>query len=458
MLTIFGKPSRRGGWCDGTTRRDFLTIGGTLLGGALALPNLLAAESRSGIRASHRSVINVYLPGGPPHQDMWDLKPDAPPEIRGEFNPIKTNVPGIDIGEHFPMMAKMMDKFIVIRSITGSSGDHDAYQCMTGHRREPQKPGYWPSMGAWVSKVQGPVNRSVPPHLTLMYRTGEQRWGDPGDGGFLGLAHAPFRLVGGSKDKGLKSDNMVLKGMTLDRLQDRVGLMKAFDDMNRQLDTRNVMEGMDAFNEQALGILTSSKLVEALDLSKEKPEVLARYGVDDPAFERDGAPRMVRNFCAARRLVEAGARVVSLNFTRWDWHGPDGKNFVQGRKDMPLLDRAVTALVTDLCERGLDQDVSVVVWGEFGRTPKINKDAGRDHWPQVSCALLAGGGMKTGQVIGATNRLGEHAVKRPVTHQEVFATLYHNLGIDLGPVREFDPNGRPQYPVEPGTEPLREVI
>jgi hypothetical protein len=457
MLTIFGKPSRTGGWCDGVSRRDFLTIGGTLLGGALALPRLLAAEARTGIRASHRSIINVFLPGGPPHQDMWDLKPDAPPEIRGEFHPIRTNVPGIDIGEHFPRMAKMMDRFIVIRSITGSAGDHDAYQCMTGHRREPQKPGYWPSLGAWVSKVQGPVNRSVPPHLSLMYRTGEQRWGDPGDGGFLGLAHAPFRLNGG-KGKNLKSDNMVLKDMTLDRLQDRVGMRKAFDALNRQLDTRGVMDGMDAFTEQALGILTSSKLVEALDLSKEKPEVLERYGVDDPAFERDGAPRMVRNFCVARRLAEAGARVISLNFSRWDWHGPDGKNFVQGRKDMPLLDRAVTALVTDLHERGLEQDVSVVVWGEFGRTPKINKDAGRDHWPQVSCALLAGGGMRTGQVIGATNRLGEHAVKRPVTHQEVFATLYHNLGIDLGPVREFDPNGRPQYPVEPGTEPIREVI
>ena len=218
------------------------------------------------------------------------------------------------------------------------------------------------------------------------------------------------------------------------------------------------MDGMDAFNQQALGILTSSKLVDALDLSKEDPKVLARYGVDDPAFERDGAPRMVRNFCLARRLVEAGARVVTMNFSRWDWHGPDGKNFVQGRKDMPLLDQAVSALVTDLHERGLDKDVSVVVWGEFGRTPQINKDAGRDHWPQVSCALLAGGGMKTGQVIGETNRLAEYAVKRPVTHQEIFATLYTNLGLNLSQVRVFDPNGRPQYLVEPDVQPMKELI
>jgi hypothetical protein len=308
-----------------------------------------------------------------------------------------------------------------------------------------------------VSKVQGAADKAMPPHLTLMYRTGEQRWGYPGDGGFLGMAHAPFRLVGG-KENNLQSDGMVLKDITLNTLQDRVGLNQAFDKFDRRLDCQGVMEGMDAFNQQAFGILTSSKLKDALDLSKERPEVLERYGVDDSAFERDGAPRMVRNFCLARRLVEAGARVVTMNFSRWDWHGPDGKNFVQGRKDMPLLDRAVTALVTDLHERGLQNDVSVVVWGEFGRTPRINKEAGRDHWPQVSCALLAGGGMKTGQVIGATNRLGEHAVKRPVTHQEVFATLYTNIGLNLNDVRIFDPNGRPQYLVDDDAQPIKELL
>ncbi len=457
MLTIFGQPSRTGGFCDGVTRRDFLTIGGTVVGGALALPRLLAAEAKAGIKSSHRAVINVYLPGGPPHIDMWDLKPDAPPEIRGEFKPIKTNVPGIEIGEHFPLLAKMMDKFVVIRSLVGSSGDHAAYQCMTGRKPEPQRPGFWPALGSWVSKVHGPVNKAIPPHLTLMYPTGERRWGDPGNGGFLGMAHAPFRLVGGAGKK-MKSDNMTLQGVTLEQLNDRVRLMKAFDSLDRKIDQRGTMDGIDAFNQQALGILTSSQLVEALDLSKEKPEVLARYGTDDPAFERDGAPRMVRNFCLARRLVEAGARVVTLNFSRWDWHGPDGKNFVQGKKDMPLLDRAVTALVTDLHERGLDKDVSVVVWGEFGRTPKINNQAGRDHWPQLSCALLAGGGMRTGQVIGSSNRLAETAATRPVTHQDVFATLFTNLGINLSQVREFDPTGRPQYPVEPGTEPIRELV
>jgi len=212
MLTIFGKPHARGGFCDGATRRDFLTVGGTLLGGALSLPRLLAAEAKSGTRTSHKAVINIYLPGGPPHLDMFDLKPDAPAEVRGEFKPIQTNVPGIDICEHFPRLAKMMDKFVVVRSLVGSSGDHDAYQGMTGRKRDPREAGFWPSMGAWVSKVQGPVDASIPAHLTLMYRTGEQRWGYPGEGGFLGLAHAPFRLVGG-KENNMKSDNLVLKGV-----------------------------------------------------------------------------------------------------------------------------------------------------------------------------------------------------------------------------------------------------
>lgn len=457
MLTIFGQPRRNGGFCDGVSRRDFLTIGGAVVGSSLALPNLLRAESQSGVRSSHKAVINIFLPGGPPHQDMWDLKPDAPVDIRGEFNPIKTNVPGIEIGEHFPKMAKMMDKFAVIRSIVGSSGDHDAFQCMTGRKKDPRKPGYWPAMGAWVSKVQGQVDQSVPAHLTLMYKTGESRWGYPGDGGFIGMAHAPFRLVGG-RENNRQADTMTLNGITLEKLQDRVGLSKALDTLDRRMDQQGAMNGIDSFTQQAMGILTSSKLKDALDLSKERPEVVARYGVDDPAFERDGAPRMVRNFCIARRLVEAGARVVTLNFTRWDWHGPDGKNFVQGKKDMPLLDQAVTALVTDLHERGLQDDVSVVVWGEFGRTPRINKDAGRDHWPQVSCALLACGGMKTGQVIGATNRLGEYAISRPTTHQEVFATLYTKLGLDLGKVTIQDMNGRPQFLVEDDTAPIKELL
>jgi hypothetical protein len=311
-------------------------------------------------------------------------------------------------------------------------------------------------MGAWVSRVQGAANNAIPPNIALMYKTGHREWGEPYGGGFLGPAHASFPMLGGPGSK-MRGDNMVLKGVTLNRLGDRLRLAKAFDTLGRAADRPEVQDAMDAYTRQAVGILTSSKLVEAIDLSRENPKVVARYGVDSPEFIRDGAPCMVRNFCIARRLVEAGARVVSLNFSRWDWHGGDGKNFVEGRKNMPLLDQAVSALVTDLHERGLQNDVSVVVWGEFGRTPRVNKSAGRDHWPSVSCALLAGGGMKTGQVIGATNRYAERPAHRPVTWPEVFATLYTNLGINLSQARLFDPNGRPQYLVDAGVQPLREV-
>jgi len=456
MFTILGQRPKSRGFCDGVSRRDFLAVGGMMLGG-LSLPQLLRAEAQSGIRTSHKAIINVFLPGGPPHLDMWDIKTQAPREIRGEFDPIRTSVPGIDICEHFPRIARMADKFVFIRSLVECDGQHDAYQCMTGRKKTAQQANYWPAMGAWVSRLQGPANATVPAHLSLMYTTGARGWGEPGSGGFLGMAHNPFRLSPPGRDLSKPPSGMTLN-VPLERLQDRMALLRGFDQMNRAIDRTGVIDGMDSFGQQALGILTSSRLADALDLTREDRRIVDRYGTDDPTFQRDGAPRMVRHFLMARRLVEAGARVVSLNFSRWDWHGPDGLNFVEGRRNMPLLDQAVSALVTDLHERGLDHDVSVVVWGEFGRTPRINNNAGRDHWPQVSCALLAGGGMRTGQVIGATDRLGGYAARRPVRFQEVFATLYHNLGINLSQARIFDPNGRPQYFVDPGVEPLREVI
>lgn len=453
MLTIFGKRWKNTAFCDKTTRRDFIKIGGMTMGG-LALPQLLAAEAAAGIGRSHKAVINVFLPGGPPHQDMWDLKMDAPSEVRGEFQPIATNVSGIEICEMFPKIASMMDKFVAIRSMVGAQGSHYAHECMTGHTQQRPPAGGWPSLGAWVSHLEGPVKPAIPPHLSLCYKTGHQPWGDPGNGGFLGISHSPFRLVGGQTET-TKTDNMTLKDITLERLQDRDRLLGSLDVLKRDIDASGAMSGTDAFTQQALGILSSSKLADALDLSKEDPAIRERYGTGDPQFRADGAPKMTENLLIARRLIEAGARVVSLNFSRWDWHG---ENFKRGREDFPLLDRSVSALVQDLHERGLDRDVVVVVWGEFGRTPKINPKAGRDHWPQVSCALMAGGGLRTGQVIGATNRLGEHATDRPVTFQEVFATLYHCLGLNLRAIREFDLRGRPQYPVDPGVEPLRELV
>ena len=455
MLTIFGKSDRRSKQCDGTSRRDFLKIGGMAAGG-LSLPQLLAMEAQAGTGSSHKAIINVFLPGGPSHIDFFDLKPDAPSEVRGEFSPIRTNVPGIEIGELFPRMATMMDKFAIIRSIADSEGHHDGYQCMTGRKHKEQPPaGGWPMMGSMVSKVCGPVNNSVPANVSLMYPTRTRTWGDPGSGGYIGSAHDPMQLV--AKDPLAKPSSMTLQGITLDRLDERKRLLHTVDRFRHQLDNSDALKGADTFTQQAMSILTSSRLVEALDLSNEDPKVLARYGSNDPTYQRDGAPRMVRNFLVARRLVEAGARVVSMNFSRWDWHGGDGLNFPRSRQEAPLLDQGLSALVADLHERGLDKDVSVVVWGEFGRTPKINKMNSRDHWPAVTFALMAGGGMRTGQVIGATNRLGEYPTERPIKFQEVFATLYHNAGIDVRSSTITDLHGRPQYLVERRT-PVAELI
>lgn len=456
MLTIFGRSNSGQGFCDGFSRRGFLQIGGAAMGG-LGLSQLLEMEAQAGIGNSHKAIINIYLPGGPSHLDMWDLKPNAPAEIRGEFDPINTNVPGMQICELFPNLAKNADKFAIIRSLADSDGGHDGYQCLTGRKRADRGPsGGWPMAGAWVSRLAGPANKAVPPNLALMYTTGERRWGDPQTAGFLGPMHNPFNLVGRTARE--KSDNMVLQGITLERLQDRDQLRKSLDQFRRDVDSGAKLASADAYQGQALGILTDSKLGDALDLSKEDPRILERYGKSDTRFQRDGAPRMIENFCIARRLVEAGARYISLNYSRWDWHGSDGMNYPMSREEFPLLDQGLSALLLDLHERGLSQDVSVVMWGEFGRTPKINKSNSRDHWPQANAAIIAGGGMKTGQVIGETNKYGEEPAKRPVKFQEVFATLYHNLGLDAHRDRIFDGSGTPRYPVDSEIEPIHELI
>ena len=450
MLTIeSGAPRKNStGFCDGVSRRNFLKIGALGMGG-LTLPQLLRAESQSGIRKGHKAVIMIFLPGGPSHQDMFDLKPDAPSEFRGEFKPIDTNVSGIQICEHLPKIAKRMDKCAIIRSIVGATGGHDAIQCLTGRSMAGAPQGGWPCMGSTLSKLYGPADPSVPPFVGLSQPCAHTPWGDAGAPGFLGVAHAPFKPSGAGKQ------DMVLNGVTLDRLSDRRQLLTSFDRFRREVDASGMMSGIDAFNEQAFGLLTSSKLLGALDLQNEDPRVVERYGKGDPKPRDDGHPKLMEHFLVARRLVEAGARCVTLAFSRWDHHGD---NFGALRQDLPLLDQGVSALIDDIHQRGLDKDVSVVVWGEFGRTPTINKDGGRDHWPNVSCGLLFGGGMKTGQVIGSTDRLGGEAKDRPVKFGDVFATLYHNLGIDPTTTTVNDLTGRPQYLVDNGCQPIKELI
>ena len=451
MLKIFGSSTSR--LCDGLSRRNFLKIGG--LGAAgLSLPHLLALEAQAGIRNSHKSVILIYLVGGPPHQDMFDLKPHAPREFAGPHRPIGTNVPGIEICELFPRMAKMMDKFTVIRSLVGAQNDHDAFQCYTGHSRtEIAPPGGWAPFGGLVSKVQGAVNPTTPPFVSLCYECTHGPYNEPGPG-MVQVAHSSFRPVGPGRG------DLKLQGITYDRLADRTRLLASMDNFRRDVDTSGQMQGADIFTQQAMGVLTSSKLAEALDLSKEDPRVAARYGKGDEVkrIDENGAPRVPQSFLAARRLVEAGARVVTVNYSKWDWHGGPGNDiFTREREDFPIFDQGITALIEDLHQRGLDKDVTVLVWGEFGRTPRISAQVGRDHWPRVAMALLAGGGMRNGQVIGATDRLGGECTERPVRFGDVFATLYQNLGLPAD-MTVTDLSGRPQYLVETGCAPIRELV
>jgi hypothetical protein len=456
MLTLQGRPDSPNAFCDGVSRRSALKIGtlaalGTA--GGWSLPDILRAESQSG-RKSPKSVIMIYLVGGPPHQDMFDLKPDAPREIAGPWRPIATNVPGLEICEAFPKLAGMADKLTVIRSLVGNQAGHDAIQVFNGHHPQKAKPsGGWPQFGSMVSKVQGAFTPTAPPFVSLCYQCTHGPYNEPGPG-FLGSPHSPFRPLGPTRD------DMVLNGVTLDRLADRHSLLKSFDTLRRDVDTTTAMVGMDAFTEQAMGLLTSSRLAEALDVSQEDPRTIERYGTGNPKIfiDENGAPRVPQSLLLARRLIEAGVRVVTLNYSKWDWHGGSYNTiFNREKEDFPIFDQCVSALIEDLHVRGLAEDCAVIVWGEFGRTPKISAQVGRDHWPQVNCALMAGGGMTHGQVIGATDRIAGEAVARPVTFGEVYATLFHHLGIDAR-TTITDLNGRPQYLVEDDAPPLPELV
>ncbi|MCA9155829.1 MAG: DUF1501 domain-containing protein [Pirellulaceae bacterium] len=446
MLSIAGSTKRL---CDGISRREMLRIGALGVGG-LTLSNLLRAEAAAGIRGSHKSVIMIYMCGAPSHQDMYDLKMEAPAEIRGEFQPIPTNVADIQICEHLPRLAAIMDKLVPLRSVYGSpNGAHDSHICYTGRAKVNEPKGGWPAFGPCVSKILGPANSAVPPFIGLSPDAGHPPYGSPGLPGFLGVAHAAFRPSGPARD------DMMLQGISSDRLADRKSLLTSFDQIRRDLDANGSIAGLDSITQQAFDILTSSRLADALDISKESDATRERYGQGDPKNFGDGAPRNLEHFLMARRLVEAGARVVTLNFGRWDFHS----NNFSGLKDthLPQFDQGLSALIEDLHARGMDRDVAVVAWGEFGRTPRINADAGRDHWPQVGGGLVACGGFRTGQVIGATDRTGSAIADRPVHFGEVLSSLYKFLGLDTQHVTIPDLNGRPTYLVDGEHFPLPEL-
>ena len=455
MLTISAPQSR-----GVLSRRSWLQIGGLALGG-MALPDILQAEAASGTRNRAKGIIMVLLPGGPSHLDMFDLKPDAPAEIRGEFLPISTNVPGIDICELMPRLAGMADKLTLIRSLVGARNDHNTHWCSTGWESHPPMPaspivagyppGDWPTLGAVLSRHFGARVPGVPPAVDLTPVDPDARFimrTAPTQAGYLGAAHAGFEV------KAVDRRNLMINGVDPRRLDDRRTLLTRFDRFRRDVDRQVDADGVDDFQRQAFEVLTSPRLAQALDLSREDNDVRGRYGLNREYPEEREGKTLLDQFLLARRVIEAGARCVTLAFSRWpfgrmlqgdynwDWHKD---NFGEARGALPLFDLGLSALIQDLHDRGLLEDIAVVAWGEFGRTPKINANAGRDHWPNVGNALLAGGGMRCGQVLGSSNRLGEEAQTRPIHFRDVFATLYERLGIDVATTQYTDMAGRPQY-------------
>jgi hypothetical protein len=417
-----GKRGKR--FCDGLTRRDALQVGAMGFGG-LTLADLLRAEARADTGSSHKALINIHLSGGPSHQDMFDLKPEAPREFRGEFEPVATNVSGIDICEHMPRLAQAADKFAIVRSLTGSIADHSDYPTQTGFPRSSlQSMGGRPSIGSVAARMHGSTG-GAPPFVGY---NGSYT-------GYLSSVFKPYKPQGGE----LKLNNT----LTANRLQSRTDLLVGLDRLRRDVDHTGHMLALDAYTQQAVDIVTSGRVADALDPKTEDPRVRDRYGKDGNMF------------LTARRLIEAGVRVVNFSWGSWDTHS---NNFNHLRGQLPRLDHALHALIEDLSARGMEKDVTVVVWGEFGRTPRVNKNkGGRDHWYEVASCFLAGGGMKTGQVVGKSNRNAERAVERPVHLLEVFATMYHNLGIDVRTATINDPGGRPQYLTD-GRMPIHELI
>jgi len=462
MLVTFDTPSRR----------QVLTAGVLGLGG-LTLADLLRAEAAVGVHSSEKAFIAIHLDGGPPQLDTIDPKPDAPVEIRGEFGTIATRLPGVRVCELLPKVASLADRFAFVRSLVGSAGAHDAFQCQSGFAaKDLQSLGGRPALGCVVAKLRGSPRDAAPSFVDLMQ--GRPLVRNSARPGFLGPTYNAFRpdmekmfarplepgmvkeLANRTPDHAIKLT--LVDGVDAGRLGERSRLAAEFDAARRDLDASGGMEALDRFQEQAASILTSGRFASALDLSAEPASSLARYtpppstGGEQSTTSEDG--NAARKLLLARRLVEAGVRCVSVSFSDFDTHS---KNFPRMRHLLPTVDHALHALVTDLDERGMLGNVTIVVWGEFGRTPKVNASGGRDHWPQVGPALLAGGGLKVGQVIGATDRHAANVVARPVTYQDVFATVYRALGIDPEAATLTDPNGRPQFLLDEG-KAMRELF
>lgn len=451
MLKIFGKSRSL---CDGVTRRRFIEVGSLGMLG-LRLPDLLRAQARGEDAAgrgmahrSPRSVILIWQHGGPSQLDTFDMKPDAPEEVRGPYRPINTTLPGLEMSELCAEQAKVADKCTIIRSFSHGNGDHwaAAHWMLTGRLgangadRVPRQP----SMGAVISELLGPR------------KSGSLATVNMNDGGFgfhggawLGVAHNPFRYgeysygnEAGRLPTGDHKSFSLVDGLSRERLLNRVALQQQFDRLRTRLDGGERFSSLDAIDQQALDIILSGQTRAAFDLDREDPRVRQRYG------SGWGEQALL-----ARRLVEAGVRFVSLNTGYWDDHG----NIKRALDDkLPRHDRAVGVLIQDLAERGMLEDTLVVSAGEFGRTPKINGNAGRDHWPQAQSLLVAGGGYRHGQVIGSTNSKAEHPTSRKIGVEDFCAMIYHAVGLRIDDT-VVDPLGRPVHLV-PGGEVPRELL
>jgi hypothetical protein len=434
MLNLFTNQRNRN--CEGATRRDFLKVG-TLGMGALALPELLRARaqaSAAGEPVKNTSVIWLWLGGGPTHVETFDPKMTAPAEYRSTTGEQPTPLPGVTIGGTLPKIASVVDKMALVRSFAHTNSGHGGgtHFIMTGYDNRNIDNGGLPSrpsIGSILSRVRGSNNplTGMPTYVRL---------GGIGSDGpaFLGTAYAPFDPAGQARrNMALVVDN--------DRLDDRRNLLKNLDNINREIDRSKLMDGLDAFEQQAFNLVLSSSQ-QAFDLKYEDPRVVERYGAG-----------LGQQLLQARRLCEAGCGFVTVQYGGWDMHGQI-KNAMTSRS--PQLDQAVSALVEDMSQRGLDQNVLLVISGEFGRTPKVNGNAGRDHWAPLSTLALSGGGLKMGQVVGDSADKVDVPKTAPIRPQDLMATVFHVLGLQQR-IQFVNPAGRPVYMVEDG-KPIAELI
>ncbi len=438
-------------------RRSFVKAG--LLGATgLSLAELFRSEARAGATpARAKSVIILWMRGGPSHIDMWDPKPDAPAEIRGEFGTIDTNVAGIRLGDLLPKSAKCMDDWAIVRSLNHADAGHSTGDqiCFTGYGpgSMPDE-NIHPSIGAIVSKQLGHQNPKLPSYVMIPRMV-------PGTGSaYLGVAHKPFETQADPANLGpFKLPNFSLaSGVTLERVGDRRGLLNSFDNLRRDVDGSGQLDAMDKFQQRAWDVLTSPQARDAFDLDQEPAAVRERYGFapafDPKASNRCGCPAWSQRMLLARRLVEAGVRLVTVDLRWWDTHVKGFESLKQGF--LPRWDQAYTALLNDLKTRGLLESTMVLAWGEFGRTPKVNNDAGRDHYPNVFSAAIAGGGVKGGRIVGSSDDKGAFPKANPKSPQDMLATVYQHLGIDTEQTY-LNTSGRP-IAILPHGKPIQELF